>query len=80
MLVQATSISHLFFFNGLLVGFSAVAFDNTESLQRCLEMGRVFILASVDSEFEKEMATHSSILASKIPWTEEPGGLQFMGS
>ena len=28
---------------------------------------------------EKETATHSSILAWKIPWTEEPGGLQFMG-
>ena len=29
---------------------------------------------------EKEMATYSSILAWKIPWTEEPGGLQSMGS
>ena len=29
---------------------------------------------------EKEMATHSSILAWKITWTEEPGGLQSMGS
>ena len=29
---------------------------------------------------EKEMATHSSILAWRIPWTEEPSGLQFMGS
>ena len=29
---------------------------------------------------EKEMATHSSILAWEIPWTEEPGGLQSMGS
>ena len=28
---------------------------------------------------EKEMATHSSLLARKIPWTEEPGGLQSMG-
>ena len=28
---------------------------------------------------EKEMALHSSILAWKIPWTEEPGGLQSMG-
>ena len=28
----------------------------------------------------KEMATHSSTLAWKIPWTEEPGGLQSMGS
>ena len=29
---------------------------------------------------KKEMATHSSILAWRIPWTEEPGGLQSMGS
>ena len=29
---------------------------------------------------EQEMATHSSILAWKIPWTEEPGRLQSMGS
>ena len=29
---------------------------------------------------EKEMATHSRILAWKIPWTEEPGRLQSMGS
>ena len=29
---------------------------------------------------EKEMAIHSSILAMEIPWTEEPGGLQFMES
>ena len=29
---------------------------------------------------EKEMATHSSILAWRIPWTEEPGGLQSIGS
>ena len=37
---------------------------------------------SLDGEdpLEKEMATHSSILAWRIPWTEEPGGLQSMGS
>ena len=29
---------------------------------------------------EEEIATHSSILAWEIPWTEEPGGLQSMGS
>ena len=29
---------------------------------------------------EKEMVTHSSILVWRIPWTEEPGGLQSMGS
>ena len=33
-----------------------------------------------EDTLEKEMATHSSILAWKIPWTEEPGGLQSMGS
>jgi len=32
------------------------------------------------SFMEKEMATHSSILAWKIPWMEEPGRLQSMGS
>ena len=32
-----------------------------------------------EDPLEKEMATHSSILAWKIPWTEEPGGLQFTG-
>ena len=32
-----------------------------------------------EGPLEKEMATHSSILAWEIPWTEEPGGLQSMG-
>ena len=33
-----------------------------------------------EEPLEKEMATHSSILAWEIPWTEEPGGLQSLGS
>ena len=33
-----------------------------------------------EDPLEKKMATHSSILAWKIPWTEEPGRLQSMGS
>ena len=33
-----------------------------------------------EDPLEKGMATHSSILAWRIPWTEEPGRLQFMGS
>ena len=32
-----------------------------------------------EDALEKEMATHSSILAWEFPWTEEPGGLQSMG-
>ena len=33
-----------------------------------------------EDPLEKGMATHSSILAWRIPWTEEPGGLQSIGS
>ena len=40
---------------------------------------RVWFLGQEDP-LEKEMAAHSSILAWRIPWTEEPGGLQTMGS
>ena len=32
-----------------------------------------------EDPLEEEMATHSSIVAWRIPWTEEPGGLQSMG-
>ena len=35
---------------------------------------------SWEDPLEKEMATHSSILAWRIPWTEEPGGLLYVGS
>ena len=35
---------------------------------------------SGEDPLEKEVATHSSILAWRISWTEEPGGLQSMGS
>ena len=33
-----------------------------------------------EDPLEEEMTTHSSVLAWEIPWTEEPGGLQSMGS
>ena len=36
-------------------------------------------IPGLEDPLEKEMATHSSILAWEIPWTEEPGGLQCMG-
>ena len=37
-------------------------------------------IAGQEDLLQKEMATQSSILAWKIPWTEEPGGLQSLGS
>ena len=43
-----------------------------------MQESRVWFLDQEDP-LEKEMATYSSILAGKIPWTEKPGGLQSMG-
>ena len=40
----------------------------------------VGLMPVLEDPLEEEMATHSSILAWKIPWTEEPGGSQSMGS
>ena len=51
---------------------------NLPAIEEMQETG-VQSLGQEDS-LEKEMATQSSILAWKIPWTEEPGGLQSMGS
>ena len=61
-----------YFLAGLPKWFSA-----KESASQC----RRWQVGSLGQEdpLEKEMATHSSILAWKIPWTEEPGGLQSMG-
>ena len=40
----------------------------------------VGLIPGREDPLEKEMATHSSVLAWRIPWIEEPGGLQFMES
>ena len=42
--------------------------------------GDADLIPESEDPLEKEMATHSSILAWKIPWTEKPGGIQSMGS
>ena len=38
------------------------------------------LIPESERSLEEEMATHSSILAWRIPWTEEPGELQFTGA
>ena len=58
-------------------GYSLVA-QTLKRLPTMLET-QVYLLGREDL-LEKEMATHSNILAWKIPWTEEPGRLQSMGS
>jgi len=42
--------------------------------------GDTGLIPGLEYPLEKEMATHTSILAWKIPWTEEPGRLQSIGS
>ena len=60
-------------------GFSGAS-ESKESACSAGDLGpRVQPLGQEDL-LEEEMATHSSILAWRIKWTEEPGGLQSMGS
>ena len=51
-----------------------------ERLKRLPAMRETWVRSLVwEDPLEEEMATHSSILAWRIPWSEEPGGLQFTG-
>ena len=60
-----------------VVGSSLVA-QTVKHLPAMLETWVQFL--GWEDPLEKEMATHSSTLVWKIPWTEEPGRLQSMGS
>ena len=52
-----------------------------QTIKRLPEMQETWVRSlGWEDPREEEMATHSSILAWRIPWTEEPGGLQSMGS
>ena len=53
--------------------------DCSHEIKRHLLLGRK-VMTNLESILEKTMAPHSSILAWRIPWTEKPGRLQFMGS
>ena len=53
--------------------------DGSDSKESACNAGDLDSSLSWEDPLEKGMATHSSILAWKIPWTEEPGGLQSMG-
>ena len=63
----------------ILIGLWASLVDQSVKNVPAVQETRVQSLGSEDP-LEKEMATPSSILAWKISWTEEPGGLQSMGS
>ena len=60
------------------MGFGSGGSDDEESA--CNEGETQVQFLGREDPLEKEMATHSNTLAWKIPWTEEPGRLQSMGS
>ena len=50
------------------------------SLNPPVNAGDMGLIPGLEDSLENEMVTHSSILAWETPWTEEPGGLQSIGS
>ena len=58
------------------ISFSKVGFtDGSDAKQSSCNAGDPGSSPGWEDLWEKEMATHSSILGLRIPWTEEPGGL-----
>ena len=74
------------FFLELFLHWSPVAYwaptNLVAQMRKCLSTMQETWVRSLGGEYllKKEMATHSSVLAWKIPWTEEPGRLKSMGS
>ena len=62
----------MYIFKGASLGGSAV--KNSPALLEAQEMYNQSL--GQEDPLEKEIATHSSVLAWEIPWTEEPGGIQ----
>ena len=54
--------------------------DGSDGKQSACDAGDLDSIPGWEDPLEKEIETPSSILAWRIPWTEEPGGLQSMGS
>ena len=79
--VLFTIVIHVYISLEGLHGASQVALVVKNSPVKCRRQKRQGVVQSLGHEdLEEGMATHSSILAWRIPGTEEPGGLQSMGS
>ena len=77
MRLEDSAVLHRVILKECLVsmGFPA-GLDSKESACNVGDLGSI---PGQEDPLEKGMATHSSVLAWRIPWTEEPGGLQSMG-
>ena len=67
------------------MGYSPCGYKESDMTERlhfhiCISALQVIFEPAIPSLSEKAMAHHSSVLAWKIPWTEEPGRLQSLGS
>ena len=71
------TLAFFFFFFFSFLNYGPVASHGKESASKAEDPGSI---PGSGRSPEKGMATHSSILAWEIPWTEEPGGLQSLGS
>ena len=54
--------------------------DDSDGKVSAYNMGNLCLILGSEDPLEKKMATYSSTLAWKVPWMEEPGRLQSMGS
>ena len=74
--------SSIFLFFSFVLGYSQFRASLVAQIVKRLPTMQETQVQSLGREdpLKKEMATHSSVLAWKIPWTEEPGRLQPMGS
>ena len=58
---------------------SSIGLGGSDDKKSACNAGDLGLIPGLGRPLEKGMATHSSILAWRIPWTEEPGGLQSTG-
>ena len=74
-------LSHLYMTTGKTIALSVWGASQLSQMVKNLPAMQETQVQSLVGEdpLEKEMATHSSIFAQRIPWTEEPDGLQSMG-
>ena len=72
-------LNHFKVFGSSLSGDSQVIVVVKNPPANAGDSGDLVWIPGSRTSLEKEMATHSSVFAWKIQWTEEPGGLQFMG-
>ena len=74
-------LNHIIFQKGMNWDeYNKASLGNSDGKASAYSVGDLVRSLGQEDPLEEEMATHSSIHAWKIPWTEEPGGLQSMGS